>query len=898
MKKQINLTIDGRNVHVDEGLTIFQAAKSLGIDIPHLCYHPSLPANGACRLCVVKVEGGRSLVSSCTTPVAPGMVIRTESEEVVEARRIIIDLLLSSHPVDCLTCEKTGDCKLQDYAYRYGVKRTSFIPLASEYSVDDSNPFIERDHSKCILCGRCISTCAVRVGNHVYSNGYRGFNMKVIAGLDKDLQDSPCVFCGNCITNCPTGALTAKQSKGQGRRYEMDQIETVCAYCGVGCSLQYQVKNGVIAGAWPANGPANENLLCVKGRFGWDYIQSPERLTVPLIRKEGQLVESTWEEALSYTAGKLLEIRDKHGANALAAMASAKCSNEENYLLQKLFRLLGTNNIDNSARLCHASTIAGLAEAFGSGAATNSLAELDSAEVFFIIGSNTSESHPVVSYRIRQAQQNGATVIVADPRQTEISEKADLWIRHLPGTDVALLNGMLHVIVKEELYDREFIDNRTEGFAEVMRIVDKYNPSYVEAITGVPAADIEKAARIYARSGHSVILYAMGITQHTTGTDNVRAIANLALATGNIGRASTGVFPLRGQNNVQGACDMGGLPAYFPGYQKADSESVRLKFEEAWGCELSGDTGMTIMDMIDEAAAGNLKALYVMGENPMMSNPDLSAVKKGLSKLELLVVQDIFLTETAQLADVVLPGTTAAEKEGTFTNTERRVQLLRRVIAPLGQSLPDWEIICRLAQVMGVPMRYDSPAQIMEEIAALTPSYGGMLYDRLEGKGLQWPCLDKNHPGTAFLHKDKFARGLGRFGAVEYKDPAELPDDDYPYLLVTGRNLYQYHTGSMSRRSKGLESAKPEAYAEISPAAAGGLGICDGEYVILKSRRGEIRIKTEITERVSDKIIFVPFHYSEAAANLLTNPVVDAVAGIPEFKVSAVKVEKVKAEIA
>ncbi|KKM12138.1 formate dehydrogenase [Clostridiales bacterium PH28_bin88] len=889
----INLTIDGRAAQVEDGTTIFNAARLLDIAIPHLCYHPMLSIIGSCRLCVVEVEGARTLPASCGTPVSEGMVVWTESERVKKARRTVIDLLLANHPEDCLTCEKTGDCRLQEYAYVYGVRRTSFAGTFKEYPMDDSNPFFERDHTKCIVCGRCLFMCAENVGVHVYDYGYRGFDTKIIAGLDMGLEHSPCIFCGNCISVCPTAALQPKLIKGKGRVFDLRKVQTICPYCGVGCALSLQVNKGTIVGVVPANGPANHNLLCVKGRFGWDFVQQEDRLKKPLIRKNGELVEASWEEAIDLVARKFKEIKDRHGPDTLAGMSSAKCTNEENYLMQKFMRaVLGTNNVDNSARLCHASTITGLAEAFGSGAATNSIAELESAGVIFIIGSNTTEAHPVVGFWVQKAHRNGAKLIVADPRKTDLAEKADYHLQHLPGTDVALLNGMLQVIIHEKLHDVEFIRERTEGFHDAWAVAEKYTPEYVERITGVPAEDLIGAARLYAQSRHGTILYAMGITQHTSGTGNVRCVANLAMATGNLGRESTGVYPLRGQNNVQGACDMGALPNYLPGYQRVVNGEVRDKFQRAWGVELPNRVGLTVVEMVDAVREGRVKGMYIMGENPMLSNPDIAAVEEGLKNLDFLVVQDIFLTETARLAHVVLPGASFAEKDGTFSNTERRVQRVRRAIPPVGESLPDWEIIARLATAMGYPMDYASPADIMEEIASVTPIYGGITYDRLGDAGLQWPCPDRDHPGTKFLHHERFAGGLGKFAAVEYEPPAELPDGEFPYILVTGRHLYHYHTGTMSRRSYGLETFRPEAYVEVNPGTAQHLGIKEGQFVRVGSRRGEIRIKALVTDRVPKKVIFIPFHYAEAAANVLTNPALDPQAKIPELKVCAARLER------
>jgi len=890
MEKTVQLTINNRTVHVEAGLTLMEAACSQGIPIPHLCHHPAISALGTCRLCVVEVEGGRNLPASCTTPVQEGMVVWTESERVIKARQTVLDLILANHPLDCLTCEKNGDCRLQDYAYQYGLDKSSFDGARRQYPKDESNSFFIRDHEKCILCGRCVNLCAERVGSRVYDFGFRGFESKVVAGLDSAQEESSCVFCGNCISVCPTGALQPKMTKGKGRIYQLEEAEVICPYCGVGCALKLQIRAGQVVGALPANGPANKNLLCVKGRFGLDFVQHPDRLTKPLIRKDGILVEATWEEVLSYTANRLQDLKDKYGPAALAGISSTKCSNEENYLFQKFMRtVLGTNNVDNSARLCHASTISGLSESFGSGAATNTIAELAEVEVFLIVGTNTTENHPVIGFKVLEAQRKGAKVIVVDPRRTDLGRKADIFLQLLPGTDVALLNGLLHVIVSEELYDNQFIAERTEGFPEMCALVQEYTPAYVEKITGVPAADVINAARLYATSDKAAILYAMGITQHTTGTDNVRSIANLAMATGNVGRENTGVYPLRGQNNVQGACDMGTLPSYYPGYQKVNNPEIRDKLGAFWGVELPAEPGLSVMEMMDAARAGTLKGMYIMGENPMLSSPDLNAVEKSLRNLEFLVVQDIFLTETAQLAHVVLPGASFAEKDGTYVNTERRVQLVRQAISPIGESLPDWQIICQLSTALGQQQLAISPAEIMEEISHITPSYGGVSYSRLAGQGLQWPCLDDQHPGTPYLHKERFTRGKGQFVAAQFQHPHELPDEAYPLIFVTGRHLYHYHTGTMSRRSKGLEAARPEAYVEINPVTAAGMGVENGEYVLLESRRGSIKIKTKVTERIPERIVFVPFHYKEAAANLLTNSAFDKIAQIPELKVCAAR---------
>jgi len=592
-------------------------------------------------------------------------------------------------------------------------------------------------------------------------------------------------------------------------------------------------------------------------------------------------------------AGKLQEIKRKYGSDSIGLLASSKCTNEEDYLMQKLARaVIGTNNIDNCARLCHASTIAGLVVTFGSGAMTNSIAEIENANVVFIIGSNTTEQHPLIARRILRAVRKGSKLILADPRSIDLAGFATIQMQQKPGTDVALLNGMMNVILRKGLEDKDFIQSRTENFEALKQVVEKYTPEYVEKITGVLASRTVEAARLYAQGERSTIIYSMGITQHTTGVDNVISVANLAMLTGNIGKESTGVNPLRGHNNVQGACDVGCLPIYLPGYQKVDDASVRTKFESAWGVKLPEKAGLTMVEMIN-ACGKEIKALYIMGENPMLSDPDINHVRESLKKLEFYVAQDMFVTETSELADVILPSASFAERDGTFTNTERRVQRIREAVEPIGECRPDWEILCQVASKLGYDMHYDSPKEIMDEIASLTPIYGGIAYDRLDFEGLQWPCPNKEHPGTKYLHKEKFSRGLGKFIPIEYKPPAEETDEEYPMILTTGRVLFHFHTGTLTRRSPSLNELLSEGYVEVNPIDAKKLGISEGDKVKVESRRGEIAIKARVSEIVPKGIVFIPFHFREAAANALTNAALDPVAKIPEYKVCAVRLERV-----
>ncbi len=670
------------------------------------------------------------------------------------------------------------------------------------------------------------------------------------------------------------------------------RVETICPYCGVGCHIRLKVRDGRVVATLPAEGGPGEGRLCIKGWSAHEFIHHPERLRRPLIRQGENFKEADWSEALDLIAERLREIAHRHGADSIAFLSSAKATNEENYLLQKLARaVIGTNNIDHCARLCHSSTVTGLLDAFGSGAMTNSIEDLEEAEVIFVIGSNTTEQHPLIARRIIRAVRRGGKLIVADPRAIPLTEYATLHLRHRPGTDVALLNAMMNVIISEGLHDKDFIENRTEGFEELRRVVSKYRPEEVEAITGVPAHLIREAARLYASAEKASIIFSMGLTQHTTGVDNVHSVANLAMLTGNIGRPGTGVNPLRGQNNVQGACDMGALPDFLPGYKRVEDPKARRPFEEAWGVELPSEPGLTSVEMT-EACGGEIRAMYIMGENIVLSHPDSNEVRRQLGRLEFLVVSELFLSETAELADVVLPAASYAEKMGTFTSTDRRVQLLHKVIPPIEECKPDWWIIARLSERMGRPMKAERPREVMEEIAGLVSIYRGISYDRLERGGIQWPCPSADHPGTPILHVDRFTRGLGRFIPAEYRPPAEQPDEEYPFTLTTGRLLFHWHTGTMTRRSKTLTGQLNEPYVEINVKDAERLGIGDGDPVRVRSRRGVITLRALVTDRIKEGVLFIPFHFREAAANILTNPALDPRAKIPEYKACAAAIER------
>jgi len=670
------------------------------------------------------------------------------------------------------------------------------------------------------------------------------------------------------------------------------KVPSVCVYCGTGCMLYLRVRDGKVIGTLPHEDGPGEGKLCIKGWSVHEFIHHPDRLTRPLIKEGGIFREANWDEAIDKTVGGLAKAKESHGSDSIAILSSAKASNEENYLMQKLARAaVGTNNVDHCARLCHASTVTGLVSSFGSGAMTNSQEDIEESDIIFVIGSNTSEQHPLVARRMIKAMMKGARLIVADPREIPLTAHADLHLCQRPGTDVALLNAMMHVIIQEGLHDEAFIESRTEGFDAFKETIMKYNPEMAEEITGVPAEKIREAARLYGSAGNAAIFFSMGITQHTTGVDNVVSTANLAMLTGNIGRPGTGVNPLRGQNNVQGACDMGGLPDYLPGYARVSDEESRARFERGWGVELPPEPGLTLVEMIN-ACGEDIRAMFIMGENPLMSDPDLNHVREQLEKLDFLVVSEIFMSETAEMADVVLPAASFAERDGTFTATDRRVQRIRKAIDPIGESLPDWMIISRISEGLGYPMTYESPSDIMDEIADLSTIYGGIRYSRLDGEGLRWPCTGPGHPGTEILHRDRFSRGLGLFQSVEYAAPAEEPDEDYPYILTTGRLLFHWHTGTMTRRSGTLTDQINEAQMEINPKDAESLGIESEDMVRVSSRRGSITLQARVTQGIKEGVVFIPFHFAEAAANKLTNSALDPQAKIPELKVCAVNITK------
>jgi formate dehydrogenase alpha subunit len=944
-KTMHELTIDGKPVAAAHGATVLEAAASAGIEIPTLCYHPDLSIDGNCRLCVVEVEGMAGQPAACGLAAADGMVVRTASDAVVASRRMVLEMLLANYSPAGDGCTKPNE--FQRWVREYGVQSSGERPAEPRFARDaDPNPFIRVDFNECILCTRCVRACSEVQGRFVWSVAERGYESRIVAGLDTTMLEGRCESCGACVTYCPTGALADRGALGGGAAEK--QVATTCGYCGVGCQFDLNVRKGRIVGVTAnAEAPVNGLSLCVKGRYGYDFVHHADRLVRPSVRRwllDGSAkppsgsgpspwVEVEWNEALAIVAGRLAETLRRHGPHALGFLSSAKCTNEENYLVQKMARqLAGTHNVDHCARLCHSSTVAGLAMCYGSGAMSNSMDDVaGQAAAMLVIGSNVTEQHPVFGAMIRQAVlRRGMKLVVADPRRIDITEFATLHLRQTPGSDIALLNGLMNIILERGWHDRRFIAERCEGFEEFRGVVRQYTPERVAARTGVSLADLERAAEILGTNHPLAAVWAMGITQHTTGVLNVLCLGNLQMLLGNMGVPGGGVNPLRGQNNVQGACDMGALPNVYPGYQGVASGEARAKFAAAWKLRDEGESplaasasdanerlagappldappGLTVTELLEAGREGRLRSLFILGEDPAMTEPDSNHARACLAATEFIVLEEIFPSETAAYADVLLPAASFAEKSGTFTNTERRVQLVRPAVDPPGEARPDWAILGELARRLLTELKvapagahagwdYASPAAIMEEIAALSPSYAGVRHERLEGgERLQWPVLDTNHPGTPILHVGRFTRGLGKFHAVDDLPAAELPDDDYPLLLTTGRVLYHWHGGELTRRSEPLLQACPEAVVEISPDDAARLQLHGRSWVRVRSRRGQIVSRAVVTDRVAAGVVFGNFHFpGDRNVNNLTIGALDPVAKIPEYKVCAVAVEAIE----
>jgi formate dehydrogenase major subunit len=919
MTPQVRLTLDGRPVSVPAGTTLWEAARQNGIAIPVLCHDPRLRPVGVCRLCMVDV-GGRTLAASCVRECEEGMVVRTSGEPIERTRRMVTALLLADHPTPCAREKTTGDCELEALGRRFGLIHPGLPNGASPAGdADLSSPVIGVDRQACILCDRCIRACDDVQSNEVIGRAGRGVGTRIAFDLDQPMGQSTCVSCGECAAFCPTGALVNKAiSLPLVPRSQTTAVESVCPYCGVGCALTYHVKDNRILWAEGRDSPVNQGRLCVKGRYGWDYAQHPQRLTRPLIRREeaypkgplsgavsgargkGGVVnyaevlpafrEASWDEALDLIAQKLGDIKQKHGPAALAGFGSAKCSNEEAYLFQKLMRaVLGTNNVDHCTRLCHASSVAALMEGIGSGAVTNVFGGALDADLLLLTGTNTTSNHPVAATFFKEAVKRGTRLIVVDPRRPDIARFATWYCRIKPGTDVAFYNALMHVLIAEGLTDEAFVRERTENFEALRDVVRDYAPEKVAGICGIPAETLRAVARAIGTARSMLIFWGMGISQHVHGTDNARCLIALGLLTGNVGRPGTGLHPLRGQNNVQGASDAGLIPMVYPDYQPVQSESVRRKFEAAWGVPLEPKPGLTVVEIMTAALEGRIKGMLVFGENPFLSDPNVNKVRKALAHLDFLAVQDLFLTETAEFADVVLPAASFFEKIGTYTNTDRRVQIGRPVLNPPGEARPDWKVLQDLATRLGYPMRYASPEALFREFAELTTNYRGLSYEALGSQGALWPA----ETGQPLMFTESFPTpsGRGKLVPCAFAPAHELPDAEYPLVLNTGRLLEHWHTGTMTRRAAALDALQPGPFVEVHPDDLKSHGITEGQAVTVRSRRGSIRLPARASQAVPPGSVFIPFHFREAAANVLTNDALDPFGKIPEFKFCAVRLE-------
>ena len=913
MTGKISFTLDGRQVEALPGETIWQVAKREGTAIPHLCYapEPGYRADGNCRACMVEIEGERVLVASCIRNPAPGMVVKTASDKAVNARRMVIEMLVVDQPAR----ETAPDPESKFWAWADAMGVTdSRLPARAKTKSDSSHVAIAVNLGACIHCNLCVRACREVQVNDVIGMAYRGHGAKIVFDLDDPMGNSTCVACGECVQACPTGALMEANlldESGTRREFEDRHVDTLCPYCGVGCQTRAYVKDDRILYVDGRNGPANEQRLCVKGRFGFDYINHPHRLTKPMLRrddapKDGALAldpanpwthfrEASWDEALDRAAAGLRKARDERGPSGLAGFGSAKGSNEEAYLFQKLVRTgFGTNNVDHCTRLCHASSVAALMEGIGSGAVTAPFTAADDADCIIVIGARPEQNHPVAATYLKNRAKQGAKLIVADPRGQGLGRHAAHDLQFKAGTDVALLNAMIYTIIDEKLHDPDYLQSHTEGFEELEERVRAFPPEKMAEVCGVDAETIREVARLYASSKNSIIFWGMGISQSVHGTDNARGLIALALVTGHVGRPGTGLHPLRGQNNVQGASDAGLIPMFFPDYKSVEDDGIRNRYEEFWGTELDRKRGLTVVEIMNAIHAGEIRAMYILGENPAMSDPDQAHARAALAKLEHLVVQDIFLTETAWQADIVLPASAHAEKPGTFTNTNRQVQLAREVVPLPGDARQDWWITQEIAQRIGLDWNYSHPRDIFAEMAEIMPSLANITWERLEREdAVTYPCDAPGEPGQAIIFGRGFPTASGRAKIVPtvLTPPDELPDGDYPMILTTGRMLEHWHTGAMTRRAATLDELEPDAVACLSPRDIERLQLQPGEFIRVSTRRGSITLRVRLDREVADGMVFIPFCYTEAAANLLTNPELDPFGKIPEFKFCAARVE-------
>ena len=903
----IGFTLDGKAVEARPNETILQAAKRAGVEIPHLCYKDGYRADGNCRACVVEIEGERVLQPSCCRYPTEGMQVHSDNARARKSQSLVIELLKSDMP-DSERSPYRPDSELDHWADFLGVE-TSRYPGRHQPLADLSNPAIAVNLDACIQCTRCVRACREEQVNDVIGYAFRGDHAQIVFDIDDPMGVSSCVSCGECVQACPTGALMPANELGN---VEIERkVDSTCPYCGVGCLLTFNIKDERIHYVDGRDGPANHSRLCVKGRYGFDYIHNPDRLTTPLIRREGVakttelLTEAdidkhfrpaSWEEALDFAAGGLLRIRDAHGPSALAGFGSAKGSNEEAYLFQKLVRTgFRTNNVDHCTRLCHASSVAALIETIGSGAVSNQVADVAVADVVIIIGARPTVNHPVAATFMKNAAQRGTKLILMDPLRSDLARHATHFLQFHADTDVPLLNAMMHVIIEEGLQNQSYIDEYTENFTALAETVAAYSPEKVAPITGISAATIREVARLYATANASIIFWGMGISQHIHGTDNARCLISLALLTGQIGRPGTGLHPLRGQNNVQGASDVGLIPMVFPDYQPVTDPNARNFFEDLWQTELDPNPGLTVVEIMHAVHEDRVRGMFIQGENPAMSDPNLNHAREALAKLEHLVVQEIFFTETAGFADVILPASAFPEKTGTFTNTDRRVQMGRKAVEPPGQARQDLDIIIDIANRFGLNWNYDGPRAVFEEMRHATPSIAGITWERLDSEGsVTYPCEQEGDPGEPILFQDGFmtANKRGKFVPADYIHAAELPDDGFPYVFMTGRQLEHWHTGAMTRNASVLNAIEPEPVVNIHPLDLRELGAEPGDFIRVRSRRGEIVARARSDFGIQRKSLFMAFCYNEAAANLLTSESLDPYGKIPEFKYCAVSVEK------
>ena len=911
----VTLTVDGFDVTVPAGTSVMRASAEAGIMVPKLCASDNMAAFGSCRLCVVEIEGRRGTPASCTTPVAEGMVVHTQSGKIKKLRKGVMELYISDHPLDCLTCAANGDCELQDMAGAVGLRDVRYEPVAQHVTPreggeanplfipkDDSNPYFTYDPSKCIVCSRCVRACDEVQGTFALTIEGRGFDSRVSAGLPiDDFMSSDCVSCGACVQACPTATLQEKSVIEIGTPER--SVITTCAYCGVGCSFKAEMRGDEVVRMTPwKHGKANRGHSCVKGRFAWGYAAHGDRVLNPMIRDtiEEPWREVSWEEAIGFTATRLRDIQEKHGVKSIGGITSSRCTNEETFLVQKMIRAtFGNNNTDTCARVCHSPTGYGLKTTFGTSAGTQDFDSVEDTDVVIVMGANPTDGHPVFASRLKKRLRAGAKLIVIDPRRIDLVDGPHVKAAHhlplRPGTNVAVMSAIAHVVVTDALFDETFIRERCDWdeFAEYAAFIseDRHSPEATEMLTGVPAASVREAARLFATGGNGAIYYGLGVTEHSQGSTTVMAIANLAMMTGNLGRRGVGVNPLRGQNNVQGACDMGSFPHELPGYRHVSDDATRDIFDKLWGAKIDPEPGLRIPNMLDAAVDGTFKGIYIQGEDILQSDPDTHHVSAGLAAMDCVIVQDLFLNETANYAHVFLPGSTFLEKDGTFTNAERRINRVRKGMAPRN-GYADWEVTQLLANAMGAGWTYTHPGQVMDEIAATTPSFASVSYEKLEELGsVQWPCNEAHPDGTPIMHVNGFQRGRGKFIVTEYIATDEKTGPRFPLLLTTGRILSQYNVGAQTRRTENV-AWHDEDLLEIHPTDAENRGVKQGDWVKLASRQGETSLRATVTDRVSPGVVYTTFHHPDTQANVITTDFSDWATNCPEYKVTAVQVSQ------